>query len=252
VTDEREHPNAGVQGAPEHPYDRHYFETALGPVPYDREHRQWLEFFGTVADHIVAEIKPRRVLDVGCAKGFLVEALRDRGVEAFGIDISAYAIGEVRPDIRPYCRVASAVDPFDDKYDLIVCIEVVEHLKQDEGRRAIANICRSAGDVLFSSTPDDFTEPTHVNVRPRSWWIERFAEHGFQIDLEFDAGCLSAHAMRLRAGLAVDSPLDALLAQRHGLLRRLAALRIDLEGKAALQAQHDRLQSDLAAIQRGA
>jgi GT2 family glycosyltransferase len=263
VTDEREHPDAGVHGTAGHPYDRHYFETALGPVPYDREHPQWMEFFGTVADHIVAEIKPRRVLDVGCAKGFLVEALRDRGVETFGIDISAYAIGEVRPDIRPYCRVASAVDPFDDKYDLIVCIEVVEHLKDDEGRRAIANICGSAGDVLFSSTPDDFTEPTHVNVRPRSWWMERFAEHGFQIDLAFDAGCLSAHAMRLKAGLATDSPLDALLAQRHGLLRQLAALRIDVEGKdqaiaaqqaaaAALQARHDRLQSDLAAVQRGA
>ena len=59
-----------------------------------------MEFFGTIADQVVAEIKPRRVLDVGCAKGFLVEALRDRGVEAFGIDVSEYAIGEVRPDIR--------------------------------------------------------------------------------------------------------------------------------------------------------
>ena len=34
-------------------------------------------------------------------------------------------------------------------------------------------------DILFSSTPDDFDEPTHVNVRPASWWIERFAERGF-------------------------------------------------------------------------
>ena len=212
---------------------------------------------------MVAEIKPRRVLDVGCAKGFLVEALRDRGVEAFGIDISEYAIGEVRPDIKPYCRVASAVEPFDDHYDLITCIEVLEHLSEEDGRRAIANICRSAEDVLFSSTPDDFTEPTHVNVRPRSWWIERFAEHGFHLDVDFDAGFIAAHAMRFRAGPAAGSPLDLLLAQRHHLLRAARRPAYRCRGKdgtiaglraaiAQLSARRDRLQSDLAAVQRGA
>jgi GT2 family glycosyltransferase/predicted nucleic acid-binding Zn-ribbon protein len=185
------------------------------------------------------------VLDVGCAKGFLVEALRDRGVEAFGIDISEYAIGEVRPDLEPHCRVASAVEPFDEHYDLITCIEVLEHLGEEDGRTAIANICRSADDVLLSSTPDDVTEPTHVNVRPCSWWIERFAEHGFRLDTDFDAGFIAAHAMRFRAGPAAGSPLDPLLAQRHGLLRQLAALHID---NAALGARRDRLESDLAAL----
>lgn len=242
---ERDQQSGAAPGAPANPYDRHYFDTALGPVPYDRRHRQWMELFETIADHVVAEIKPRRVLDVGCAKGFLVEALRDRGVEAFGIDISEYAIGEVRPDLEPYCRVASAVEPFDERYDLVTCIEVLEHLGEEDGRTAIANICRSAEDVLFSSTPDDFTEPTHVNVRPRSWWIERFAEHGFRLDADFDAGFIAAHAMRFRAGPATGSLLDPLLAQRHGLLRQLAALHID---NAALGARRDRLESDLAAL----
>ncbi len=42
----------------------------------------------------MAEMGPKKVLDVGCAKGFLVEAVRPRGVEAFGNDISEYAMGE--------------------------------------------------------------------------------------------------------------------------------------------------------------
>ncbi len=217
--------------APGDLYDQHYFETyhtADGPVPYDRAHPEWLQFFGAVADRIVADIKPRRVLDVGCAKGFLVEALRDRGVEAFGIDVSAYAIGEVRPDVRPYCRVASATDPFDETYDLITCIEVLEHMDEAGGRRAIANICAAAGDVLFSSTPDDFTEPTHVNVRSRTWWIEQFAEQAFPLDVEYDAGFIAGHAMRFKQGPGSD-PLDAVLAQRHALLRQAAAMRIDVD-----------------------
>src|SRR5262249_20399089 len=154
-----------------------------------------------------------------------------------------YAIGEVRADIRPFCRVASVTDlPDGERYDLIVCIEVLEHLDEDEGRHAIAAICRSTRDVLFSSTPDDVTEPTHVNVRPRSWWIERFAEHGFHLDVEFDAGFVAAHAMRLRADAASRSPLDALLGQRHGLLRQIEELR----------ARRDRLQSDFVAVRRAA
>ena len=259
----RERPDPGVPRTPGEIYDQHYFDTALGPVPYDRRHAQWTQFFGSIADHIVADIKPRRVLDVGCAKGFLVEALRDRGVEAFGIDVSPYAIGEVRPDIKAYCRVGSAVEPFGGSYDLITCIEVLEHMTEGDGRAAIANICAAAGDLLFSSTPDDFDEPTHVNVRPQSWWIERFAEHGFQLAAEFDAGFVAAHAMRLRRGRASASPLDLLLGQRHQLLRELASLRIEQDGwrqrleadrrlVEELAALRDRLQADLAQLRQQA
>src|SRR5919109_521312 len=86
-----------------HKYDAEYFGSHCGSIPYDRSEPHWLEFFGRIADEIIARLKPRRVLDVGCAKGFLVECLRDRGVEAYGFDVSEYALGEVRPDIRRYC-----------------------------------------------------------------------------------------------------------------------------------------------------
>ena len=244
-------------------YDRHYYETALGPVPYDRTQVKWMDFFATIADRIVAEIKPRRVLDLGCAKGLLVEALRDRGVEAFGIDVSAYAISEVRADIKPFCRVASVTEPLDGPWDLITCIEVLEHLGEADGRQAIANICVAADDVLFSSTPDDFEEPTHVNVRPASWWIERFAERGFALDVDFDAAFVAPHAVRLRGGTSADAALDDLLGHRYRLHREIEGLRHETTGKtqiigelqrivAVLQKRQARLSSDLAAVQRGA
>jgi glycosyltransferase involved in cell wall biosynthesis/SAM-dependent methyltransferase len=244
-------------------YDRQYFETSLGPIPYDRTHPEWLTFFGAIAEHIATDIKPHRVLDVGCAKGFLVEALRDRGVDAFGIDISEYALSEVRPDIRRFCRLASAWEPLDGKYDLVVCIEVLEHLTEIRGRQAIANICRGTSDVLFSSTPDDFAEPTHINVRAQSWWIALFRENGFQLDLDYDAGFVSAQAMRFRRIPPPGTTLDAALAQRYELFRTLHGLRAEAQTReeaitglrsavAQLEARGSRLQSDLAAVQRGA
>src|SRR5512142_694252 len=120
-------------------YGAEYFEHSCG-LPYKRSEPHWLHFFGRIADEIVAQLSPRRVLDAGCAKGFLVEALRDRGVAAFGFDISDYAIGEVRDDIRPYCWVADIAESVSEHYDLITCIEVLEHLPEERALVAIHHL----------------------------------------------------------------------------------------------------------------
>src|SRR5689334_22980048 len=76
-------------------YGEAYFQNYWGGGgPYERNER-WLGFFAEVADGIVRDLAPKTVLDAGCAMGFLVEALRQRGVEASGIDVSEYAISKV-------------------------------------------------------------------------------------------------------------------------------------------------------------
>src|SRR5581483_4975462 len=152
----------------------------------------------SIAERIVSDIAPGSVLDAGCAMGFLVEALRDRGVEAAGVDISEYAIGKVREDVRCHCWIGSLTDPLPQRYDLIVCIEVLEHLSPHEAERAIENFCKNTDDVLFSSTPFDYKEATHLNVRPPDYWAERFARHGFFRDVDFDGAFLTPWAVRFR------------------------------------------------------
>ena len=44
-------------------------------------------FFDWIAERITRDINPKTVLDAGCAMGFLVEGLRARGVEAWGVDV---------------------------------------------------------------------------------------------------------------------------------------------------------------------
>ncbi|MBI3798886.1 MAG: class I SAM-dependent methyltransferase [Deltaproteobacteria bacterium] len=178
-------------------YDASYFAHNLGR-PYQRD-EVWLQFFATIADRVVSDIRPCTVLDAGCAMGFLVEALRDRGVNAVGVDISEYAIQQVRPDVRASCWVGSVVDPFPQKYDLIVCIEVLEHLSPREAEQAIANFCQHTDDVLFSSTPFDYKEVTHRNVRPPDYWAELFARQGFFHDVDFNASFISHWAVRFRS-----------------------------------------------------
>lgn len=186
-------------------YDAEYYDTygRLGPLAYTRENPHWLRFFGRVADAIVQRLNPRRALDVGCAKGFLVESLRDRGVDAFGFDVSQYAISHVREDIRQYCWVGSAADSIKDGYDLIMCIEVCEHVSEAEATQAIREMTSHSDVVLFSSTPADFTEPTHVNVRPIIDWLRLFARFSFTPDENFDAGFICPWAVLFRRA---DSP----------------------------------------------
>ena len=44
--------------------------------------------------------KGDKVLDIGCAKGFFVNDLVDKGIDAYGIDISSYAIKNCHPKIK--------------------------------------------------------------------------------------------------------------------------------------------------------
>jgi methyltransferase family protein len=146
----------------------------------------------------VKDIQPRSALDAGCAMGFLVEALRDRGVDAFGFDLSEYAIERVREDVRPYCWVGSVGDPLPRDYDLIICLEVLEHVEPAVADRAIDEFCAHTGDVVFSSTPGDFQEPTHTNVRPLERWAEAFAQRGLFRDVDADLYYVGDHAVRFR------------------------------------------------------
>ena len=175
-------------------YNEFYYRNCCGQ-PYERN-ETWLAFFGNVADRIVSDIQPKRVLDAGCAIGLLVETLRDRGVDASGIDLSTWAIEHATEAARPYVREGSIVEPFDGRYDLIVCIEVLEHMPSAEADQAIANFAAHTGDVLFSSTPFDYKEPTHINVRMPEDWAEAFARHGFYRDVDFDASFITKWAVR--------------------------------------------------------
>ena len=185
-----------VRPDPQEIFGEHYYATGCG-LPYQRD-EHWTTFFGRIADEIVTRIAPRTLLDAGCALGLLVEQLHLRGVRAEGVDISEFAISHAPEVVRPYVRQASVAEPFGERYDLIVCIEVLEHMPQPEAERAIVNFCAHSDDILFSSSPLDFREATHINVHPSEHWAELFARQGFLRDVDFDASFITPWAVRFR------------------------------------------------------
>ena len=86
------------------------------------------------------------ILDVGCAKGFLLHDFRAviPGVHVAGLDVSAYAVERAMDDVRPFVLVGSADRlPFADKsFDLVVSINTVHNLERDGCALAIGEMER--------------------------------------------------------------------------------------------------------------
>jgi 2-polyprenyl-3-methyl-5-hydroxy-6-metoxy-1,4-benzoquinol methylase len=184
--------NPGRQEDPQAEYGRYYYRHDCG-IPYERN-SHWLEFFGKVADGIIRDLRPTSVLDAGCAMGFLVEALRERGVEAWGVDVSEYAISQVHESVSEHCEVASLADPLPRRYDLIVSIEVLEHIPPAEASAVIGNLCAATERLLLSTTPDDYGEATHLNVQPPEAWSAALASETFLRDVERDVSYVTPWA----------------------------------------------------------
>ena len=97
-------------------------------------------------------IKPKpghRILDVGCGRGHLVNALRALGVEAEGIDLNPNA-AEVAVVARVQTMSATKLDYPDSCFDAVVSFHAIEHIPDIEAAlREMARVTRPGGDVLL-------------------------------------------------------------------------------------------------------
>lgn len=190
----------------------YYNDAHLGGYDnYTWDNEEWRRFFLSLADRTVGIANPRSVLDVGCARGLFVQALATKGIDATGIDISKHAIESAHDDVRDRLRVASAIEPLGGPYDLVSCIEVIEHMSPVDAQLAIDNIAAATGLVLFSSSPGDHDEPTHINTRPTAQWAAWFAERGFFRRTDVDLSFLSPWAVLFERG----EPTIHTLTQRY-------------------------------------
>jgi SAM-dependent methyltransferase len=111
-----------------------------------------------------------RSLDVGCALGFLVEALRDLGEDAIGVEYSDYAARHAAPGAAGYVLQGDLLAglPFRDSwFDIVTAFEVLEHLPPDQipdAIRELRRVCRGWVVITVPSIglnehgPDGFLE----------------------------------------------------------------------------------------------
>ena len=86
------------------------------------------------------------VLDVGCAKGFMLHDLKELmpNLTIAGIDVSEYAVEHAIETVKPFLRLGNAKElPYEDNsFDLVISINTIHNLPPEECKQALCEIQR--------------------------------------------------------------------------------------------------------------
>jgi len=177
-------------------YGEMYFD---GPRDYGyggyRYDGRWLPVARDIIAHFGLEAG-MRVLDVGCAKGFLVKdlMLACPGLEAFGLDVSLYALMHSEKEIIGRLHLGTAEKlPFpDNSFDCVLCLNTVHNFPRPRAIKVMQEIQRTSGGRAFVQV-DSYHTPEQKEIF-ESWvltadfydypqgWVELFKEAGYTGD----------------------------------------------------------------------
>ena len=165
-------------------FDEKYFKgekgSYLGGYNFDQEYKASIPLAKTFF-----RLGVRKALDAGCATGPLVKAFLDVGIEAYGVDVSKWAIenSPVAERLR-WLDLDEDKLPFPSEYfDLVTMKFVIEHLLYPEkALKEVFRVLKPGGSLyIVTDKPENFTggQVGHFNVRSRKAWLDLLKSIGF-------------------------------------------------------------------------
>ncbi len=180
-------------------YNREYFELGIGYRGYTttktgRVYAHLANFYRALLIKIF--LRPKLLLDVGCATGLLVYYLRKIGVQAYGLEISKYALSRARPDISKYLQYGNILKlPFkDNSFDVVTTFNVFEHMHPDLIKQALSECERVSKNKSLHKI---FTienrwmrkfygaDISKVSIYPKKWWLDLLKDGNYQLSKDF-------------------------------------------------------------------
>lgn len=146
-----------------HTYDKDYYigGNKSNYIDYVTQEKifkiYWMKYVNRYSK--LAPIKTH--LDIGCAYGVLVKKMLSQGWISSGVDVSEFAITEgkkVYGNIDIKIGSADELPYPDNSFGYITCLDVIEHLNDNELCKSLTEICRclKPGGVIFAATPNVF------------------------------------------------------------------------------------------------
>lgn len=175
-------------------YDSDYYERGVESGKSCYSNFRWIPELTIPMCHTICEeleIKNNQtILDFGCAKGYVVKGLRLLHKNAWGVDLSEYAISQADTDVKQYLYHDKFELQNNKKYDWILSKDVFEHIPYDIINDVLVNLHRS-GDKMFCivplgekgkyNIPSYELDVTHIIRESLEWWSETFTSTGFEI-----------------------------------------------------------------------
>lgn len=165
---------------------------------YHYHPRFWTDTVARFRDHYQLA-DDARILDVGCAKGFMLYDFQLLMPQArlAGIDVSEYAIEHAKEEVRPFVQVADARSlPYPDRsFDLVISINTVHNLDLEDCKQAIREIERVSDGHAFLTV--DAWRTDEQKERMYAWnltaltmmhvddWMQLFRDVGYTGDFHW-------------------------------------------------------------------
>lgn len=150
-------------------YSKRYFDTI------EKAERVQAE---TLAEVLVEIYQPTSVADVGCATGLYLWPFHINGIETIGFDSADYAVeNKAVPTVQQADITNYLVTK---KYDLAICLEVLEHIENELCDNVLDNIVKMTSLVIFSAAQPGQKGTGHINCQTKEYWEQAFKMRGFE------------------------------------------------------------------------
>ncbi|MFH1739637.1 MAG: methyltransferase domain-containing protein [bacterium] len=134
--------------------------------------------------------KTQTAVDVGCGRGVFLKKLIDGGIQALGIEISGVCCEKWLAGLPFACEdIVWFASKTDDKYDLALCTDVLEHVEPECIDDTIAAIRKLSDRALLCianySDPHGDRELHLIRCGPE-WWSGVLSKHYGNVELFYD------------------------------------------------------------------
>lgn len=184
---------------------------------YYRQFEQWsAQTAPSLVSAIVELIHPASAIEIGCGIGNVLYELKCRGIRAVGLECSTAAISMCREkglDVREF-DVAKDNWQGTESFEVVICMEVAEHIPEKYAEKLVALLCRFRGVVVFTAAPRGQGGTDHVNEQPREYWEAKFMSMGFAeddrmrrriVDIMMSGGSFPVYCQNLMVFAKIDS-----------------------------------------------
>lgn len=128
---------------------------------------------------IIRDLKPKSVLDLGCGACNFSNALNKEKCRVVAVDGSEHAKKMADKGVKVICADLSCKLKAGKDFDLVLCLEVIEHIDQKYEDIVLRNIVlhtRKYAVVTAANTGQGGIH--HVNCKPKEYWVKRFSDMG--------------------------------------------------------------------------
>lgn len=146
---------------------------------YKRNYKFQKALADNLAEWIAEKYNPKSIIDFGCGCGHfsgMISRLSCGMVVGLNKDIPENAYIDMLESDLSKTTLMPIIQPF----DLVISLEVAEHISEDCAEVFIDNLTKAGDRILFSAATPGQGGENHVNEQPHEYWHLKFARRGYK------------------------------------------------------------------------